>query len=114
MLYFKEEVLNDNGTLVNLYKGASLENMRNEVEMLMLSMGYKHLGGGTFEKGSRVMRILFGAFCKYFKFTIGFEQRDDEIRMTVTKSTTGMSGGVIGMNQVKKEFEILKKSFQTI
>ncbi|MDU1889469.1 MAG: hypothetical protein E6767_02160 [Dysgonomonas sp.] len=115
MLYFKEELDNNTGALVFIYKGATIETLQNDTEMLMISLGYKHLGGGAFEKGSRALRLLFGAFCKYFKFNISFEQLEgDEVRMMLSKATTGVSGGIIGVNQVKNEFELLRKNFQTI
>ncbi len=115
MLYFKEDIPNPNSQLIYIYKGITVEKMQNEVEMLMLSMGYKHEGVGIFEKGSRVKRILFGAFSKYFKFKVTIEPyNQDEVKVVVTKATTGLSGGAIGLNQVKNEFFNLSKAFQTI
>lgn len=115
MLYFKEDIPNKDNKLIYIYKDITVVQMQNEVEMLMLSLGYKHLGQGLFEKGSRTMRLLFGAFCKYFKFRVRVEDYNNgEVKVTVSKDTTGLSGGAIGVNQVKNEFYNLSRAFQTI
>lgn len=114
MLYFKEEIPVGGG-LIYIYKGVSVIQMQNEIEMLMISLGYKHLTAGIFEKGNRTMRILFGAFCKYFKFKVIVQpHNEDEVKVSVVKETTGMSGGLIGMNQVKNEYARLSQAFKTI
>ena len=115
MLYFKEDIPNKDSKLIYIYQNITVDQMQKEVESLMLSLGYKHLGQGSFEKGSRVMRLLFGAFCKYFKFRVYIDDcNNGEVKVTVSKDTTGLSGGAIGVNQVKKEFYSLSKAFQTI
>lgn len=115
MLYFKEEIPNSENKLIYIYKDATASQMQNDIETLMLSLGYKHLSGGVFEKGSRTMRILFGAFCKYFKFRVSVEPYSEtEVKVTVSKETTGMSGGLIGMNQVKNEFARMSQAYKTI
>ncbi len=115
MLYFKEDLPNKDSKLIYIYQGTTVNKMQSEVETLMLSLGYKHLGQGSFEKGSRIMRLLFGAFCKYFKFRVIIEDYNSgEVKVTVSKDTTGISGGAIGVNQVKKEFYNLSQAFRTI
>ncbi|WP_029906258.1 hypothetical protein [Prevotella sp. 10(H)] len=115
MLYFKEDIPNNDSKLIYIYQNITVTDMQKEVETLMLSLGYKHLGQGLFEKGNRVMRLLFGAFCKYFKFRVYVDDYDKgEVKVTVSKDTTGLSGGAIGVNQVKNEFYKLSKAFQTI
>jgi len=42
----------------------------------------------------------------------GFRQMG--YRLKIMKATSGMSGGIIGMNQVKQEFKNLKATFQSI
>ncbi|MBK5723010.1 hypothetical protein JGH11_19255 [Dysgonomonas sp. Marseille-P4677] len=115
MLYFKEDIPNKDSKLIYIYQGTTVAQMQSEIEALMLSLGYKHLGQGLFEKGSRAMRLLFGAFCKYFKFRVVVEDNSNgEVKVTVSKDTTGLSGGAIGVNQVKKEFYNLSQAFRTI
>lgn len=85
------------------------------VDSGMQSIGYKNLGNGMYEKGSRLKRILFGAFVKYFKCQIYFDDVDPtQPRICLMKRTSGMSGGIIGMSQAKTEMEYLRKVFQSI
>lgn len=115
MLYFKEVEKDSSEGFIYTYSGVSRTELEKSVTETMISLGYTHLGSGFFEKGSRTMRLLFGAFCKYFKFQVSVDDADPQnIKLMISKSTTGISGGVIGMNQVKKELEYMKNVFQTI
>lgn len=60
---------------------------------------------GTYTSGNRVMRLLFGAFSKYFAFEVHVRTYLEEVHVDIRKASTGMSGGVIGMNQMKKELQ---------
>ncbi|MBB4037524.1 hypothetical protein GGR21_003441 [Dysgonomonas hofstadii] len=115
MLYFRDFEYESSDSFICSYAGVTPGQLENAVTEALESMGYKHLGSGVFEKGSRVMRLLFGAFCKYFKFRISIDSSDSRlIKLQISKATTGLSGGVIGINQVKNEMEHMKKVFQTI
>lgn len=115
MLYFKEVEKDSDEGFVYVYTGVSRADLEKSVTETMLSLNYKHLGAGLFEKGSRTMRLLVGAFSKYFKFQVSVDDADPEnLRLVVSKGTTGISGGVIGYNQVKNELAYIKKVFQTI
>ncbi len=71
--------------------------------------GFKNLGivGNrcSYEKGSRVMRMLFGAFVSYHKHDLLFESSDNRVRVKFISGSSGMSGGLIGINAVKQEFK---------
>jgi len=115
MLYFKEVKHDSSEGFVYVYTGLSRADLEKLVTETMTTLGYKHLGAGTFEKGNRTMRLLFGAFCKYFKFQISVDDSDPQNPvLMVSKGTTGISGGAIGYNQVKNELGYMKKVFQTI
>lgn len=94
--------------------------MDKKIDQLLVSSGYSlkegKIGHAVYAKGNRVMRILFGAFVKYFKFTIvtGGSSDSEEIKLAVRQESSGMSGGLIGMNQVKKELTRLGQILQTI
>lgn len=67
----------------------------------------------SFTKGNRVLRILFGAFAKYHKVNVGVSPLGDgSYGVILQRDSTGMSGGVIGMNQVRKEFKKLTADFE--
>ena len=104
---------------VHLYSGTSKDELAKKVERIFINSGYKiiegDLGNATFEKGNRMMRLLLGAFSKYFKFQLEVEETEDHgLKLQLKRATSGMSGGVIGMNQVKKEIQRLSALFQEL
>jgi hypothetical protein len=107
MAYFKENVQSTGDYFIHKYEGIDMGTLTKSVDETLLANGYKLVeGGGTnsvYEKGNRTMRILFGAFVKYFKFMVQMQEADSSIDLRVTKHSSGMSGGLIGISQVKKE-----------
>jgi hypothetical protein len=102
---------------VYLYSGKSKDELAKKTKQIFINSGYQTvsevLKNATYEKGNRMMRILFGAFSKYFKFKIEIkETENDGLSLQLKRATTGMSGGVIGMKQVTKEIERLSALFQ--
>ncbi len=97
--------------------GCTKEELDNKVNLFFSSEGYRLKSSSgetiTFEKGNRVMRILFGAFVKYHKQSIIIKHEGSLFSVMLHKDSTGMSGGLIGMNQVKKEFARLSEAFKT-
>lgn len=115
MVYFKDIDLKSEERFVYNYSGTSQSELEKIIDSTMASNGYKHLGNGVYEKGNRVIRLLIGAMHKYFKFQISLDATNpDEIKVGLKKATSGMSGGLIGMNQVKTELTYLSKVFETI
>jgi len=100
------------------YKEIELDAMRTIIHDWFIQRGYKlktgEPGNGGYVKGNRVARILLGAFYKYFLFEVSVFEAQNEIRVEVKRATTGMSGGLIGMNQVKKELEAIDLSLQVL
>ncbi|WP_165025189.1 hypothetical protein [Dysgonomonas sp. ZJ279] len=115
MGYFRGVDLNSSERFVYVYSGTSQSELENIINEKMLSIGYKHLGNGLYEKGNRIMRLILGAMSKYFKFQVSLDANNpEEIKVGVVKATSGMSGGLIGMNQVKTELMHLRKIFESI
>lgn len=83
-----------------------------------LASGYRLIigekGNGTYERGNKTMRILFGAFIKYFKFQVLTYVDGPNYKVQVIKGSSGMSGGLIGIEQVKKELTRLSLLMQGI
>jgi hypothetical protein len=104
--YVKTENSDKKG-FIHFFSEISLEDLSNQVHNCFISNGYKlkdgTSGNGIYEKGSRIARLLLGAFYKYFKWKILTERDGLEILVKVERKSSGMSGGLIGMNQVKKE-----------
>jgi hypothetical protein len=96
--------------------GTTKEELDNKINLFFTSNGYKLKSANgesrEYTKGNRVLRILFGAFCKYFKMLVAVKQDRDLFSVKLYKESTGMSGGLIGMNQVKKEFARISEGFK--
>jgi hypothetical protein len=119
MKHFTKNDFLSNDKFVHVYSGISRDELGKEIDKILVFSGYSLsegiMGNGTYIKGNRVLRILFGAFVKYFKFYIGIEPvNQDSVKATITKTTSGMSGGLIGMSQVKKELQRLAILLQSI
>lgn len=115
MAYFKGTTLSSSERFVFSYSGISQPDLEKAIDDLMKSLNYKHLGGGVYERGNHTTRLLLGAFHKYFKFRVSIDASDpNTILVGVMKATSGMSGGVIGMNQVKTELANLNRLYQSI
>lgn len=117
MAHFKSLETSDNKAFDVLYTDCTEESMAQLIEDSFNRDGYMiktgELGNRTYSKGNRIVRILLGAFYKYFEFHVGVRKVDETtVRVSVTKTTSGMSGGVIGVNQVKKELARLQTVFQ--
>ncbi len=119
MAHFTKNLQNTGDLISNLYSGADANGIAQKLNQAMLADGYKlsegNLSNGTYEKGNRVMRILFGAFVKYFKFSLTVTQNQDgTVTANFFKQTSGMSGGLIGIAQVKKELARMNVVLQSI
>jgi hypothetical protein len=119
MKNFIKNEISSKKNFIHIYSGISKDELDMKIDDLLVSSGYKmkegQIGNATYVRGNRVLRILFGAFVKYFRFNlITSSNSSDEIKVEVKKETSGMSGGVIGIIQVKKELNRLGQIFQTI
>ncbi len=98
------------------FTNCTREELDNKLNLFFSSQGYTPKEKGpeitTYTKGNRIMRLLFGAFVKYHKQSVIIKQQADLISLLLQKESSGMSGGLIGMNQVKKEFARLTEGFR--
>lgn len=97
--------------------GCTRAELENKLNLFFSAQGYRQKSSTdtsfTYEKGNRVLRLLLGAFVKYHKQIVGVQQQGDVFSLFVQRDSSGMSGGVIGMNQVRKEFARLAEEFRT-
>lgn len=118
MAHFKENVQTTNDYFIHKYEGTDTATLLKNIEETLSANGYKLVeGGGTnavYEKGNRTMRILFGAFVKYYKFMVQLQEADSSLDLRITKHSSGMSGGLIGVSQVKKELARLGELMKDI
>ncbi|WP_346883933.1 hypothetical protein [uncultured Algibacter sp.] len=116
---FSANTFTTNKEFTHCYKDISEDELANQVNTILVSKGYSLISGtnthGVYERGNRVMRILFGAFIKYFKCHVNTKTNgDNETQVTLTTATSGMSGGLVGMSQVKNEILGLSEAFKTL
>lgn len=119
MLHFVKNLQTVDGLISNLYKDITIPEMVQKIIDVFEMQEYKiidqQFGNLTLEKGNRTMRILFGAFVKYFKFSVTITQTaGNELTVNVFQQSSGISGGLIGMNQVKTELNRLHFVFSQI
>lgn len=85
------------------------DELATKVETFLKKKGYKIEEGTPFNakygKGSRVGRILLGAFIKRFAWQVTVEADGGFSKLTFFKEASGMVGGIIGVSQVKSEFQ---------
>jgi hypothetical protein len=98
-----------NQMFTHQYTGIDANQLANTANQVLTNDGYKliegQVGNAVYEKGNRTMRLLFGAFVKYSKIYVESRSTAEISKLTVDRRTSGMSGGLIGVNQVKKEMD---------
>lgn len=119
MPYFIKNLQTVDGLISNLYGNVSVEEMTKTIVYHLEQQGYKiqdqGFGNLILEKGSRIQRILLGALVKYFKFSVSMTPAEkNELVVNIFQQTSGMSGGLIGMNQVKTELARLNFVFANL
>ena len=101
------------------YAGVEKEVFTETINTFFINHGYTLVEGnkanGTYEKGNRVLRLLLGAFYKYFKFRTHIEfYGEKKAKFILAKATSGFSGGAIGVSQVKKEIKSLEEALSKL
>ncbi len=97
--------------------GSSPEQVLQSADNILAELGYtpnnkNYQMGRSYIKGSRALRFLLGAFHKYNKIILHTSADDSNTAITVNNESTGMSGGLIGMNQINKEFKNAVSAFE--
>lgn len=109
---FKEVLQESSSEIAVAFQPESKEVLENRFVNQLKKDGYKiiseHGDQMTVERGSFTGRVLLGAFYKYFKWDVKFIQEPDRVVVTIHQKTSGMWGGVIGVNQVRTELKRLR------
>ncbi len=92
------------------------EELESKLNLFFTSEGYtllKEKGGEkTYKKGNKVLRYILGAFVKYHQVLLSVKNENNLYSVLLQRDSSGFSGGVVGMNQVKKEFARLTEAFK--
>lgn len=101
-------------TAIFKFSKLSQDELSGKLESFLQKKGYKLESGvpheGTYGKGNKVMRVLFGAFVKRFEWKVGVVPVDGYTELSINKSAKGYAGGVVGVNQVNNEFKSIVNS----
>ena len=100
----------------NILVGCDEARAKSVVEHALNENGFKitcNGATGVAEKGNRIMRLFFGAFVEYHKVEFCFERQNDGTIVTLSKASTGFSGGLIGVSQVDKGFKQITEKVQS-
>ncbi|MGM5630394.1 hypothetical protein O2K51_05780 [Apibacter raozihei] len=118
MSFFLNNKITSSIAFVHIYKCSSASDLENTIDLALRGEKYKKVDsakGLVYVKGDRVLRLLFGAFVKYFKFKVLIKpEGENTYSVAVSSVSSGFSGGVIGVSQIRTETQKLEKLFQNI
>jgi hypothetical protein len=90
------------------FENTNADELATKVEEFLKKEGYALEAGnnkaGTYGKGNKTLRILFGAFVKRFTWGIKVEDAGNTTVLHFSKDEKGYWGGAIGVSQVKTEY----------
>lgn len=90
-----------------VFQGCDPNALAQAVDQYFLGNRYRLENGGpgnaTYGVGSDVMRVLFGAFAKRYKFSAVVMPNNPQTILRVEKAMSGAMGGLIGHSKMKKE-----------
>ncbi len=116
--FISKEVIS--GRVILLFEQASVEGLSEKAHDFFINNKYKlkqggFPGNGVYEHGNYILRLLFGAFVRYFKFNVEVNRHDERtIAVKVEKGHSGFSGGVIGMVKLNKELKKLGTAMEQL
>jgi hypothetical protein len=98
---------------------ATEQSIQIDIENYFFGRGYKvHKQAGyttTYQKGSRVLRILLGAFVTFHQQKVSITPSDNgSTKVEIDRTSSGMSGGLLGMNAVRKEFKKVREELTSL
>ncbi len=106
-----------NDSVVYNITGTTREELENKLNLFFASekLPLKTEKGEekTYLRGNKVLRVLFGAFVKYFKVVATVKQQDNLFSVRLLRDMNlAVSGGLIGINKSRKEFARLSEAFK--
>ena len=101
-------------TAIFKFSKLSQDELSGKLEAFLKKKGYNLESGtpqaGTYGKGNKVMRVLFGAFVKRYEWKVAVIPVEGYTELSINKSAKGYAGGVVGVSQVNTEFNSIVNS----
>lgn len=106
-----------NDSLVFNITGTTREELENKLNLFFASenLPLKSDKGDekVYQKGNKVMRVLFGVFVKYFRVAVSIKNQGDLFSVKLVRDMNlAMSGGLIGISKSRKEFARISDAFK--
>lgn len=107
-----------NDTVVFNFTNTTLEELENKLNLFFASenLPLKSDKGDekVYQKGNKVLRMIFGVFVKYFKLVVTIRQQDGLFSVKIFRDMNLMlSGGLIGINKSRAEFSRISDAFKS-
>lgn len=101
-----------------LISSDDVQTTANKVAHFFEGEGYRLESGmptdGFYGVGNNILRILFGAFVKRYRFHVTVLEYASGSSVTLEKGMSGVSGGAIGYSKMKKELERIKAGVRAV
>lgn len=98
------------------FSNCTREELDNRLNLFFTAEGYTYKGetanGKVYTKGNQALRVVLGAFWKYFKILLLVSPQADGFSVLVKRDASGFMGGIIGVTQVRKEFRRIHEAFK--
>ena len=89
------------------FRGATPDELAGRFEQFFTQRGYRLESGtphdGVYGIGSDMLRLLFGAFCKRYKFSLNMQATEGVVWVNIGKGMAGAMGGLWGYAAMKRE-----------
>lgn len=98
------------------FSNCTREELDNRLNLFFTAEGYNYKeeteNGKIYAKGNQALRVILGAFWKYFKILLLVSPQGDTFSVLVRRDASGFMGGAIGVSQVHKEFARINEAFK--
>ena len=106
-----------NDSVVYNITGCTQEELDNKLNLFFASenlpLKSEKPGEKVYQRGNKVLRVLFGAFVKFFKVSVTILHKDDLYSVRLLRDMNlAMSGGLVGINASRKEFARMTEAFK--
>jgi len=97
--------------------GCTKEELDNKLNLFFSSERFSQKSdtpsGKVFQRGNKVLRILFGVFVKYFRVTVSVKSEEHLFSVRVVRDMNlALSGGLMGFAASRYEFNRLMEQFK--
>jgi hypothetical protein len=106
-----------NDSVVYNITGSSREELENKLNLFFVSedLPLKADKGNekAYQKGNKVMRVIFGVFIKYFRVAVSIKEQEGLFSVRLLRDMNlAMSGGLIGIKKSRERFAQISEAFK--